>query len=120
MGSKNTYLERQQRQQQTWLDIGEEMGIQKMWDYVQIALRDPELMGKDTFGRQRLEKLYKHLAKIADTFSPAFTGSVEADYWQEKMDDSLRQIWDKDLQTFYERYPYIKKLGYHKAHKGWK
>ena len=57
MSGKNAYLEKQRKMQQSFLDVGEEMGIQKICDYLHIALRDPEVMGKDVFGRKRLEKL---------------------------------------------------------------
>ena len=55
-GNKSGYLERRQAVNQAFLDAGEQMGIQKMWDYMQIALRDPEVMGKDVLGRKRLKK----------------------------------------------------------------
>ena len=44
-----------------------------MWDYIQIVLRDPEVMGKDTFGPGRLERLYKGLKKAKDEYHIAFT-----------------------------------------------
>lgn len=48
MNGKNAYLKKQRKLQQGFLDVGEEMGIQKICDYLHIALRDPEVMGKDT------------------------------------------------------------------------
>lgn len=119
-GNKNTYLERRQAVNQGFLDAGEQMGIQKMWDYIQIALRDPEVMGKDVLGRKRLEKLYKKTAELADYFHTAFTDDVEADHRQEELDGALREIWDKDLSTFYERYPQLKKVDYTKSRKNWR
>ena len=119
-GNKNTYLERRKAVNQAFLDAGEQMGIQKMWDYIQIALRDPETMGKDVMGRKRLEKLYKKTAELADYFHTAFTDDVEADHRQEEMDSALREIWDKDLFPFYERYPQLKKVDYTKSKKNWR
>ena len=119
MAGNNAYLKKQKAQQQVALDIGEEMGMQKMWDYVQICLRDPEIMGKDVFGKERINRLYKGLQQKADTFHTAFTDDKEADYMQEKLDAMLREIHGEELQTFFERYPYIKKLGYDKPRKGW-
>ena len=58
MAGRNKYLDRQRERDQGFFDAGERIGIQKMWDYMQIALRDPEIMGKDVFGRKRLEKLF--------------------------------------------------------------
>ena len=57
MKKPNAYLQKRESEKQTFLDVGEQFGMQKMWDYVQIALRDPETMGKDVMGRKRLEKL---------------------------------------------------------------
>lgn len=116
---KNTYLDRQKAMQQACLDTGEQMGIQKMWDYFQIALRDPEIVGRDVFGRARLEKLYRRMMELADYYHTAFTFDVEADYRQEELDAHLREIWGDDLKPFYERYPKLKKLQYGKSRKGW-
>lgn len=119
-GKKNTYLQRQKTVQQTYLDIGEEMGMQKMWDYIQIALRDPETMGKDILGRKRIEKIFEKLKGLSDCYHTAFTDDKEADYYQEQMDGQLREIWGDDLNTFFERYPYMKQLDYNKPRKNWK
>ena len=119
-GNKNTYLERQRQRDQAFLDAGERMGIQKMWDYMQIALRDPEIMGKDVFGRKRLEKLFNKSKELADYFHTAFTDDKEADLVQRDMDAALREIWGEDLSEFYDRYPEIKQLGYSKSRKNWR
>ena len=119
-GNKNTYLERRQAVNQAMLDTGEQMGIQKMWDYIQIALRDPETMGKDVMGRKRLEKLCKKTMELANYFHTAFTDDVEADHRQEELDGALREIWDKDLFPFYERYPQLKKVDYTRPKKNWR
>lgn len=36
---RNAYLETQEKIYQKPLDVGEQMGMQKMWDYMQIAKR---------------------------------------------------------------------------------
>ena len=117
--AKKAYLERQKAVYQGFLDAGEQMGMQKMWDYIQLTLRDPEVMGKDTFGKERLEKIYKHLKVLADRYHICFTDDKEADYYQEELDAQIRQGCDK-FYPFYERYPQLKRLGYDKARKGWK
>ena len=119
-GNKNTYLERKRAVHQSILDTGEQMGLQKMWDYMQIALRDPEIMGKDVFGRKRMEKLYQRTKELAEYFHTAFTDDKEADLVQRDMDAALREIWGDDLSPFYERYPELKKLGYNKPKKNWR
>ena len=119
MGSKNEFLRKRNERDQSFFDAGERIGLQKMWDYMLIALRDPEIMGKDVFGRKRMEKLYQASKDLADRYNLAFTKDKEADTRQEEMDARLREIWGDDLSTFYERYPEIKKLGYDKPQKGW-
>ena len=115
----NGYLKKRQEINQAFLDAGEQMGVQKMWDYIQLTLRDPEVMGKDTFGKKRLQKIYDHLKMLADKYHICFTDDKEADYYQEELDAQIRKGCD-EFHPFYERYPQLKKLGYEKARKGWK
>ena len=115
----NAYLDKQRKMQQDYFEAGEEIGLQKAWDYIQLALRDPEAMGKDVRGRKRIEIIHKKLSELADYYHTAFTDDKEADYRQEKLDAHLREIWGDDLKTFYERYPKMKKLGYNKPRKNW-
>lgn len=92
-----TFLKQQQKMQQTFLDIGEEMGVQKCWDYIQTVLRDPEIMGNKTLARPMLEKVYKALSQKADHYKKAFSFDVEADYarknWTESCGKSGARIW---------------------------
>ena len=116
---KNDYLAKQNAMYQGFLDAGEQLGMQKMWDYIQIVLRDPKVMGKDTFGPQRLEKIFEAMKTVANEYHTAFTADKEADYYQEKLDSELREIWGDKTLSFYDRYPDIKKIKYDKAKKGW-
>lgn len=120
MAGKNAYLKKQLAERQAVLDIGEELGMQKMWDYIQIVLRDPEIMGRDTFGKERINRIFNGLKELADHYHVAFTDDKEADYYQEKLDAALREIHGDELQVFYERYPYIKKMDYNKSRKSWR
>ena len=115
----NGYFKKRDAINQSFLDAGEQMGVQKMWDYMQLALRDPKVMGKDTFGVKRLEKVFKAMQAIASEYHTAFTDDKEADYYQEKMDKQLEDIWKDRFSPFYERYPQLKKIKYDKAKKGW-
>ena len=119
-GNKNTYLDRQRQRDQAFFEAGERIGIQKMWDYMQIALRDPDIMKKDVFGRSRLEKLFLKSKELADYFHTAFTDDKEADLVQRDLDAALREIWCDDLSPFYDRYPELKQLGYTKSRKNWR
>jgi hypothetical protein len=119
MSSGNAYLKKQQAVNQGFLDLGEQIATQKMWDYIQIVLRDPKVMGKDTFGPKRLAKLYAAMKEAKDEYHIAFTADKEADYYQEKLDGQLRAIWKEKTLSFYERYPDLKRMKYDKAKKGW-
>ena len=116
---RNGYLEKRQAMNQGFLDVGEQFGIQKIWDYLQITLNDPTVMGKDVFGKERLERIYKHLQALVDEYHTAFTNEKEADYYQEKLDEQLRKIWGDKTLPFYERYPELKHIKYDKPKKGW-
>lgn len=118
--SKHDFLARQRDMQQGFLEVGEKFGLQKMWDYIQLVLRDPAIMGKDTFGPKRLEKVFEGLKKMADEYQVAFTNDKEADYYQELLDRQLKVIWGDKALCFYDRYPQIKHIKYDKARKGWK
>jgi hypothetical protein len=76
-------------------------------------------MGKDTFGRKRIEKINEKTMELDDYFNPAFSSHVEAERYQEEMDRKLREIYEDDLVPFRERYPYLKDFKYDKPKKGW-
>lgn len=116
---KNAYLAAQREAAQELLDIGERMGMQKFWDYLQLTLRDPEVMGKDIFGQNRLEKVFQHMKELAALYHVCFTDDKEADYYQEKLDAQLKQGCS-EFYSFYERYPELRKMQYNKARKGWR
>lgn len=119
MKKPNAYLQRRQAEHQTYLDVGEQFGMQKMWDYIQIVLHDPEVMGKDTFGENRLCKVFEALKVVSSEYHTAFTPDKEADYYQEKLDAQLREIYGDKMLPFYERYPEMKRITYDKPKKGW-
>lgn len=117
--AKNDYQKRREARDQAWLDIGEQMGVQKMADYIAIALHDPDVMGKNVYSRERIDEFMKHLARIASHHEKAFTLDKEADYYQELLDRAQAEIYGADMQPFKERYPFVKEISYKKAKKGW-
>ena len=120
--AKNAFLEKQQAMNQKCLEIGMDTGFQKCWDLLQIVLHDPKIMGKDTFGRERIKKIYwamKDLEKVLGTaWSP--TQYNDADVQQRNQDALLNEIWKEELCPFYERYPFVKKGDYTKGRKAWR
>lgn len=59
MAKQNAYLAKQEAVQRQCFNDGWELGTQQMCDYISLALRDPETMGKDTFSGARILKVLK-------------------------------------------------------------
>lgn len=119
--AKKDFQARQRATMQAVYNAGEDIGIQRMWDYFTIALRDPEIMGKNTFGQERLKRLYEKLKEISIYFAPAFQDCAEADYYQEILDRNIREAWsEEDFHDFKDRYPALKQFKYDKPRKKWK
>lgn len=118
--AKGDYLDRQKKDRQAFFDAGVEIGMQKMWDYVQKALINKEVMSTHVLNRARLEKVYTDCMESADYFELAFTDHKEADCRQEELDGVLREIWEDDLVPFAERYPKVKKQNYNKGKEKWR
>ena len=114
------YLRRKQNADNTRLQIGMELGAQRMQDNFCAILNDPDVMGKDTFGRKRLEKILAAVAELDAKHEKAYTDDKEADYHQEALDARLRRIWKDDLVPFAQRFPFLKQFGYDRGRKNWR
>ena len=119
MGSKNKFLEQRDARDRKFYMAGMQMGCQLVHDFISMALREPETMGKDIFGRKRIEKLFERCSQFDDYYSLCFTKHVEADKRQQEMDQALKELWGEDLVPFEERYPYTKYYSYDKPMKEW-
>ena len=107
------YAQKQATARQTYLEIGMEVGMQKMADFFAIALNDPAVLGKSVLGKKRLMPVLQRVPALIDEFSVAFTVQDDADYMQDKLDRLLRQIYgDSEFVPFEERYPAIKQRKY--------
>ena len=113
----NAYLEKQEEMKQAYFDAGEEIGTQKTWDAVQLAIRDVD---PGRWGKKMMARLYERTSFYKNYFQEAFTMSPEADVKQEEQDAMLREIWDDELVPHAERYPYQKKFSYKKGRKEWR
>ena len=78
-----------------------------------IALNDPKVMGKDVFGAERLKKIHDAMTELDKQFGEAWVNSQESDYYQEKLDALLRQIFG-EIKPFNKRYPLIREWNYNK------
>lgn len=114
--AKNDYLSRQRAREQEVFDAGLRIGRQQMCDYISLALRDPETMGKDTFSGKRIIKVINKVNDMMCQFSSAFEKCDEADYYQEKLDRLLREAYGEEIKDgffgFHDRYDCVKKQDY--------
>ena len=110
---KNGYLQRQQQYINLSRQAEKETYTQYMVDVFTIVLNDPEVMGKDVFGKKRLMKIMNAVSKTYDQYALALTAHDEADYYQEKLDKRIEAIvGEKDLIPFNKRYDWIRHKGY--------
>jgi hypothetical protein len=117
--SKNGYLEKKQVREQTLLDIGVKCGKQQIVDYLACVLRNPKYVGKDIFGRERIDLIMAGLEDYDKEYCGAYTNDKEADVKQEHLDAELRAVYKDELVPFVERQPYVMIYNYNKPKKGW-
>ena len=114
--ARNDFLARPRQREQDVFDAGLRIGRQQMCDYITLALRDPAVMGKDTFGAKRIVAVLQGVKRLMDEFHPAFDKCDEADYYQEKLDKRLREAYGDEIKegffAFHDRYEYVKKQDY--------
>ena len=113
---KNDYLARKLQREQEVFDAGLRIGRQQMCDMITLALRDPEIMGKDTFSGRRILKVLRKTNDLMNEFNRAFEKCDEADYYQEKLDALLREAYGDEITegfyAFHDRYECVKRFDY--------
>ena len=110
---KNTYLERQRALQRGFFDAGLHYGRQQIIDMMSLVLRDSDIMGKDTFGKDRLIKVVKGIDEYIHKFQPAWEKNDETDYYQTKLDDALAEAYGEKLHDhFHQRYEFSPEYNY--------
>lgn len=114
MGSN--FLEKQRKIQDFCLDIGVKCGRQQMLDMMSLVLRDSEIMGKDTFGKERLLKVVKGVGDYIDLYQKAWVKDDETDYYRAKLDEALAEAYGKELHdSFLKRYEFLPEFDYAKG-----
>lgn len=113
---KNEYLAQRKAEKQAFFKAGLESGRQQILDMMTLVLRDPSIMGKDIFGRERLMKVVKGIGDYIDKYNPAWQKNDESDYYQKKLDDALTEAYGKELSdSFHKRYEYAPEFDYAKG-----
>lgn len=87
---------------------------QFMTDTFMLVLNDPEVMGKDVFGKTRLKKIVNAWGKVYDKYHEALEATKESDCYQEALDRALRAIMGDELVPFGERYEWVAQPRYDK------
>lgn len=114
--AKNGFLERQKVERKAHFDAGLQMGRQQILDMVSIVLNDPDIMGKDTFGKERLLRVIKGIGDYIDVFQKAWERDDETDYYRSKMDELMARIYGDDMHdSFNKRYEYCSDYDYVKG-----
>ena len=113
---KNDYLARQRIMQRTYFEAGLQSGRQQILDMVSLVLRDPDIMGKDTFGKDRLLKVVKGVGEYIDTYEKAWLKDDETDYYRAKLDEALAEAYGDGLaDSFLQRYEFAPEFDYMKG-----
>lgn len=120
MGSKpGGYIQKLHGTQQALIDAGIQCGKQQIVDYLTLVLRDPDYVDKDIHGRGRIDKIIAGIYNYDRMFEKAYSTDKEADYYQDKLDDRLREVYGNELVPFVERQPDVLQPRYNKKKKGW-
>lgn len=116
MGNKNEFIARQKALQQACFQAGLQSGRQQIVDMMSLVLRDPDIMGKDIFGKERLIRVVKGIGEYIDKFQPAWEKSDDTDYYQKKLDEALSEAYGEELaDSFYKRYEFAPEFDYIKG-----
>ena len=113
---KNGYLAQRDADRRAFFEAGLQSGRQQIIDLVSLVLRDPNIMGKDTFGGARLIKVVKGISDYIDEYNLAWQKHDDTDYWQKRLDDCLAEAYGEKLHdSFHERYPFAPEYDYVKG-----
>lgn len=110
---KNDFLAQQKALQRAHFDAGVQMGRQQIMDMVSLVLRDPDIMGKDIFGKERLLKVVAGIGEYIDKYELAWKKHDETDYVRAKLDAALAEAYGDGLHdSFLQRYEYSPSFNY--------
>jgi len=113
---KNRYLDQQRVIRQGYFEAGLRCGRQQILDMVSLVLRDPDIMGKDIFGKDRLLKVVKGVGEYIDLYQKAWEKDDETDYYRAKMDAALAEAYGQELHdSFLVRYESAPEYDYNRG-----
>ncbi len=116
MAKENAYLKKQRTLQNAFFQAGLQCGRQQILDMVTLVLRDPSIMGKDIFGKERLLKVVKGCGDYIDKYQQAWEKTDETDYYRAKLDAALAEAYGDGLHdSFMQRYEFAPEYDYNKG-----
>lgn len=116
MAKVNKYIAERDAIRQGFFDAGLRCGRQQIMDMLTLVLRDPDIMGKDIFGKDRLLKVIKGIGDCIDHYQKAWERHDETDYWRDKLDKELAQAYGEGLKdSFMQRYEHAPEYDYVKG-----
>lgn len=114
--AKNDFLAKQQALQRACFDAGLQCGRQQIMDMLSLVLRDPDIMSKDTFGKDRLLKVVKGIGDYIDKYNEAWQKTDDTDYYRAKLDAALAEAYGDGMHdSFLKRYEYAPEFDYMKG-----
>lgn len=105
---RNEYAKRQRVKREQEIRIASE--IVQRWtaqlclDVMTLVLNDPEIMGKDVFGPQRLKKLGAAFNAEYAKWVVGLSPDASASYVRDKLDERLQRIWGAKFEEWKDRY----------------
>ena len=117
MMAQNAFLKKIDEARQTAFVAGCDITAQQMFDMMCIVLHDPKIMGTHAVSADRLKKIHRAMYELEAEFHSAWMHNQESDYYQEKLDDALLEIFGA-IDPFKKRYPLCKEWDYNKPMKG--
>lgn len=98
MGARNDYAARMKRQREREYVVLTQWISQAWSDAFVIVTGDPEVMGKDTFGPARAEKVLRAIEEVARYIHKGITKADDAEAVMEQTDRALKQrLGDKAI-----------------------
>lgn len=116
MAKQNSFLAKQAALQNACFEAGLRCGRQQILDMMSLVLRDPSIVKKDIFGKNRLLKVIQGVGDYIDKFQPAWEKTDETDYYRAKLDAALAEAYGEGLHDdFPKRYEFAPEFDYNKG-----
>ena len=90
---KNGYLEKQKKQIDAYRQAEKDTYVQYMVDMFSLALSDPDVMGKDVFGKDRLSKVIHAVEKNYDTITRPWRSMLKLTTTRSRLTRSSEPAW---------------------------